>query len=320
MRKIKALSLLLVLVLLSSVFAGCGLLFSPSSVTVTEEAEEIPAGQASTAYPVTIKDSVDREVTLEKKPEKLLSLGPNMTEIVFALGLGEQLVAVTDYCDYPAETAGIEKIGSLTEPDLEKIAELDPDLVLASTHVSEDTMAKLDELHIPVLMLYDEHKLDGLKGILETLGQALDVQPRAAELVTDVFSRIEAVRADLKEQEPVRGYYVVGFGEYGDYTAGGDTFAHEILEAAGIDNIAGDIQGWSYSLEKLLEEDPDIILIPLWAEGVFGTEEPYSELTAVKEGRVFAIDNNMIDRQGPRNADAVEAIAKVVHEALVPAP
>lgn len=320
MRKNRTLVLLLTIALLSALFSGCALFLAPTPATDVETKTEVQEEDMATTYPVTLKDSNDREVTLEQKPETLISLGPNMTEIIYALGLGEKLIAATDYCDYPEEVAQVEKIGTLFEPDMEKITELAPDLILASTHVSDDTMAKLDELEIPVLMLYDEQNLEGLKGILETMGQALDVQEQAAEVSNDVLGRIDAARAGLEGQDPVRGYYVVGFGEYGEYTAGGDTFVNDILEAAGIENIAKDVEGWEYSLEKLLEEDPDVIIIPLWAEESFGAEEPYSELTAVKEGRVFAIDNNMIDRQGPRNADAVEALVKILRDAMVPQP
>lgn len=265
-----------------------------------------------TQYPVELIDSNEETLKLEKRPERIISLGPNMTEFVFALGAGDRLVGRTDYCDYPEEVSEIASVGTLMEPDLEKIAELEPDLVLSSTHVSEDVMKKLQELKIPVLYLYDEHNLYGLSQIILTLGTALDVNEAAMDLEKDVMGRILAVRYASERQEPVSVYYVVGFGEGGDYTAGSNTFIHDILSYAGFKNIAADVKDWSYSAEKLVEADPDYIIIPAWADGLFQTTAPYSELSAVKNEKVIVADNNLFDRQGPRNADAMEFLQKVL--------
>ena len=114
-------------------------------------------------------------------------------------------------------------------------------------------------------------------------------------------------------------YYVVGYGEYGDYTAGGDTFVNGILTAAGGDNIASDVEGWSYSTETLLEKDPQYVILNAYNEEGFCTTDPYTELSAVKNGFVETIDTNMLDRQGPRNADAVVELAQMLHPECFPA-
>lgn len=284
-----------------------GLAIKPAPLTLAEETE----GEAMvTEYPLTMTDTAGREVTLEAEPEKIVSLGPNMTELVFALEAGERLVGRTKYCNYPEEALEVQEIGTLQDPNFELITELAPDLVLASTHVSDDTLAKLDELKIPVLMLYDSEHLSGLRDIILDLGMALNLQEKAEQLSTEVFERIYNAK-DL----PVV-YYVVGFGESGDFTAGGNTFINDIIEAAGGKNAAHDLQGWQFSQEKLVEVDPDIIIIPSWAEKTFGQDAPYSELTAVKNGQVFAVDNNIFDRQGPRNAEAVEVLSQIIDDFL----
>lgn len=316
MRKSRVIATILALVVMSMGLASCSLFM----VNTNENVVESPVVEKTVEinYPLEVKDSDGKMITLEAVPEKVISLGPNMTELVYALGQGDRLVGVTTYCDYPEEALEVEKIGSLQEPDFEKIAELAPDLVLASTHVGEETMKKLEELKIPTLTLYDERNLEGLHEIILTLGDALNCPTEAQALAEDCFTRIDAVRSAVNEEARPSLYYVVGFGEYGDFTAGGDTFVNDIIEAAGAKNIAADIEGWSYSIEKLIEEDPDMIVIPAWAEESFGKEAPYSDLTAVKEGRVFTIDNNMIDRQCHRNADAVEALAELVAEVIAP--
>ncbi len=301
MRKklVSAMAALLCLVLL------VGLAFRPAPSTLAEETE---GEKMVTEYPLTITDTAGREVVLEAEPQKIVSLGPNMTELVFALEAGDRLVGRTTYCDYPEEALEVPEIGTLQEPNFELITEIAPDLVLASTHVSDDTLAKLDELKIPVLMLYDSEHLSGLRDIIQNLGLTLNLQEKANQLSTEIFDRIYNAK-DL----PVV-YYVVGFGESGDYTAGGNTFINDIIEAAGGKNAAHDLQGWQFSQEKLVEADPDIIIIPSWAEESFGQEAPYSELSAVKNGQVFAVDNNIFDRQGPRNAEAVEVLAQIIED------
>ncbi|MDO5738351.1 MAG: ABC transporter substrate-binding protein [Eubacteriales bacterium] len=281
-----------------------------------EKAEDILAKQEKSEFPMVIEDSADREVEIPAVVERVVSLGPNMTEAVFALGCGDRLVGRTDYCDYPEEVSEIESIGTLMEPNLEKIIELKPDVVLASTHVAEEFVQKLDEVGIPCLFLYEEHELDGLKEMFFALGKIFDKNEEAAKLTADVMSRIEYVEELTDEAEEPTVYYVVGFGEGGDYTAGGDTFINDLLESAGLKNIAEDVEGWSFSAEKLIELDPDYILLPAWADGLFQEQEPYKNLTAVKEGRVIIVDANIFSRQGPRVADAVEFLFEQLHPAL----
>lgn len=296
----KKISYLLVVLLSLSLCWG---LF-PSQIRAEQEEEDLEV-----SYPLELEDTVGRTVKLTEEPKTVVSLGPNMTELIYAIGAGDRLIGRTDYCDYPAEVAEVKSIGTLMEPNLELIAELAPDLVLASTHVSDEVVAKLEELEIPVLMLYDSENLDGLADLIDILGQALNLRAAATDLKTVVFDRINDVRESAKEFEAkLSVYYLVGFGESGEYTAGGNTFINDIIEAAGGQNVAADLEGWSYSLEDLLEADPDLILIPSWAEESFGKDKPYSELTAVKEGRVLVVDENLFSRQGPRNAEAVELL------------
>lgn len=331
MRKFKKSTLTLLLTLLGAalVLTGCApKVDKPAETTVvmTEVAEttvaeskveetsaETSAAAAQSGAEITVKDSQDREVTFAEAPKTVISMGPNMTELLYALGLEDRLVGNTTYCDYPEAAQKVEKIGTLMEPDFEKIAELKPALALCSTHISDETVAKLDELKIQALCLYDSENLEGLKGIITTVGKVFQVEDAAQKLNESVFSRIDAIRNKTKDMDKVSCYYVVGFGESGDYTAGGNTFINGILEAAGAENIAKDVEGWKYSVEQLVEKDPQVILVPNWAADTFGKEAPYDQLTAVKEGRVFPVDDNLFSRQGPRNADAVELVDQLIH-------
>jgi iron complex transport system substrate-binding protein len=108
-------------------------------------------------------------------------------------------------------------------------------------------------------------------------------------------------------------YYAVSYGEYGDYTAGGDTFVNKMISLAGGVNIAEDVSGWSYSLEKLVEQDPDIILVNQYMLEDFLATPPYNELSAVLNGRVYGINSDLIEHQGYRNAEGVAVLAEIFY-------
>ncbi|SFR72558.1 ABC transporter substrate-binding protein [Anaeromicropila populeti] len=323
----KILPLLLVLVLTFGLTA-CGSKTNSSeeqdanptvaAVTETENTEVSEATEAetpapATEYPVTITDSEGRDITVEAEPEKVVSMAPNITELMFALGAEDKLVGRTDYCDYPEEAAQIESVGTLTTPDIEKIISLQPDVVIASTHFTEESEEKLTELGIKVILLYEEHEVEGVYTILDTLGTILNEKDSAAALVTEMKTSIEETKAAVAGLETPSVYYVVGFGEYGDYTAGGDTFVGQLITLAGGNNIAQDVSGWSYTLESLVEADPDIIIIAEGMKESFVTADNYKELSAVKNGNVYGIDNNTVERQGYRNAEGIRALAEIFH-------
>jgi iron complex transport system substrate-binding protein len=240
-----------------------------------------------------------------------------MTEIIYALGLGDRLIGRTDYCDYPPEVSSVESIGSIREPDLERIVELEPDLLIVSTHFTEENAAQLRELGITVLALYEEENFDGCYALVEKTGAALNRAAEAAGLVADMKAVVDGVTARVDGLEQPSVYYVVGFGEFGDYTAGGDTFIGSMLEMAGGQNIADEVQGWSYNLESLLEADPDIVILSQYfdSKALFLADENYKKLSAVANDKVFEIDNNMLDRQGVRNAEGLKALADIIHPA-----
>ena len=148
---------------------------------------------------------------------------------------------------------------------------------------------------------------------MEMMGLVLNCNEKTAECIKEMKDAVTEVQEKVAGLEAPSVYYVVGFGEYGDFTAGGDTFAGEILTIAGGDNIAKDNSGWSITLEEIIESDPDIIVLPTYYEEDFKAAPHYCDLTAVKEGRVYAIDNNTIDRQGYRNAEGIRTLAEIFH-------
>ena len=192
---------------------------------------------ASVSYPLTVTGSDGDTVTILAKPQKVVSVAPNLTELMYELGAGDLLVARSDYCDYPPEVSEVESVGTIFAPDMEKIISLEPDLVLASTHFDGEAAGKLQELSLPALTLFEETSMEGVYGMIETLGQALDREKQAADCVKDMKALIADVEEKVKDLEAPTVYYAVDFGENGDFTAGGDTFAGNMIEMAGGDNI-----------------------------------------------------------------------------------
>jgi iron complex transport system substrate-binding protein len=293
-------------------FAACGNTSDKENV-VKEQTVDL-----TTKYPYTAVDSKGKKVIIEKEPERIISVAPSITEIVYALGKGDKLVGRTDYDDYPAEVSNVESIGSLTDPNVEKIIELKPDVVIASTHFKDDVAKKLEDLGIKIIILYNAEDFSGAYGVIGTLGEIFNTQDKAKNLVAAMQEKIEDVKGKVEGKEAPKVYFVVGFGKNGDYTATGDTFIGQMIEMAGGTNIAKDATGWKYSLEKIIEKDPEYIVLSknYDMKSQFIATEGYKELSAVKNNKVIEIDDNLLNRQGPRLAEGVEALAKILHPEL----
>ncbi len=282
--------------------------------TAPASATEVPETLAEvTNYPVTITDSEGTEVTFDSEPMKVVSMAPNITEMIYQLGLESKLVGRTDYCDYPEQALGIETVGTLREPDIEKIISLEPDVVIASTHFSEEANKKLTDLGVKVIVLYEEFEIEGVYSIITSMGTIFNVNEVAATAVNDMIKSITETKSRIEGLDIPSVYYVVGYGENGDYTAGGDTFIGQMISLAGGNNIAQDILGWSYTLESLVEADPDIIIISEDMKADFEAAENYKDLSAVKNGHVYGINKDLVERQGYRNAEGLRTLAEIMH-------
>ncbi len=280
-------------------------------------------GLAEESAPVVrvITDASGAELEFAQTPTRVISVAPSLTETVFALGRGDLLVGRSDFCDYPAAASDVLSIGSIRDPSVETIVSLEPDVVLASTHFQEDTAQTLSELGIPVVYLYNPDSFDGVYNAIDTIGTLLDAEAEAAALtaemradVADVLSTVSVVADDARPSV----YYVVGFGQWGDFTAGGDTFIGEMLNMVRADNIASDSEGWSYSFEKIVEANPEIMIASQYrgTRESLETTDGYKDLPAIAEGRLYTFDNNMVDRQGPRLAQGLRALAEIIHPEL----
>ena len=218
---------------------------------------------ADDAQPVDVVDALGRTVTIDSVPEKIVSLSPSNTEILFALGVGDKVVGVDTYSDYPAEAAAIEnKVGTYSNPNVELIVSLEPDVVFADDNLQQDAIDQLDKLGIKVVAVAGTDYASVQDSIL-MVGQCVGVDGQS------VIDAMDADKAAAEALVPADGdkpsvYFALSFGEYGDWTSGTGTFVDDIITDLSATNAAADLgEGWqSISVEKLLEADPDVILVP----------------------------------------------------------
>jgi len=290
--------------------AGC------SQIQSSQSSEKPVSTQANdNAYPFVFKDSYEREINIESEPQKIISIAPNITEIIYAIGKSSKLIGRSEYCDYPEDVKKITSVGAIEDPSIEKIVELNPDLVLVSTPVKKETVQKLESMRIKTAAFYGEESFEGVYHIIEKVGMLLNAKDNANKLITDMKAKVQNVADKVKDKPSPSVYYVVSYGKAGDFTAGKGTFIGQMIQMAGGKNAADDAEGWSYSLERLVEKNPDILICSKYFNSKQGIESTngYKDLAAVKNGKLYEIDNNMLDRQGPRLADGLAELAKIIH-------
>ena len=256
-------------------------------------------------------DDYQNTVTVPSDPKRIVSLSPAVTEIIFALGRGDLLVGRTDFCQYPPEAAQIESIGGISNLNVEKILALNPDLVISGSMIPQKSAEHLMSLGVPLVCVIEKNRFDGLYENITKIGQLTDRTRTAYGLVDQLKREIADDQAQYSHQSDTNRpsvYYVVGFGASGNFTAGGDTFINDLIAMAGGRNIAAGVKGWSYSLEALMSENPDYIIIRREDSASFCNTKPYNRLDAVKQGRVVAIESATIDLQIPRNIDCVRTL------------
>jgi iron complex transport system substrate-binding protein len=296
------------------------ILFAPIWIFIPISILALSCGKSSnskknTKADTTLCDSYKRNVTFVANPQRVISAAPGITEIIYALGEGRRLTGRTEYCDYPPEVNSIRTIGGLEDPDIETIATINPDLVIASTHFLKETVQELDALKIPTIIIRSQESFEGAYETIAAVAGIMNVKHRADSIIFKMKSEVDSI-SKLVSKKTIKPtvYYVIGFGKTGDYTAGGSTFISKLIEMAGGRNIASDVTGWSYSLEKLLENDPDIIVIRTGNKEIFCKSPSYNKLKAVKTGNVFEINDDLFEITGPRLAEGLKKLYNILHQ------
>ncbi len=283
------------------------------------------AGQAS------VTDVTGTTFVVGDAPQRIISLIPGNTELLFAVGAGSSVVGVTNYCDYPAEAKEIEKIGDLTAMSLEKIVALEPDLVLASGGNSKELVHSLKALGVRVFVL-EPQTIEEVLDAIETVGKLAGREETARELLGGCRKRLTAVAERIGDL-PENGRPTVFVGSpYRDenWTPGPETYTSAVIRSAGGRNVADDLapRTWAvYNLEHIIAKNPQVLLSTLReGEDPVETTKRYLErakalqgwrdLDAVRNERVVLIPENWLVRPAPRLFDAIEALAAALHPNL----
>ncbi len=251
----------------------------------------------------TVTDDYGRTVVVPASPTRVVSLSPAVTEIMFALGVDDILVGRTDFCVFPPEASDIPSIGGISNLNIEMILSLHPDLVISGSMVGKKVTDQMDALGTPMVCVVEKPRFEALYDNITAIGRLVNREREADslnELLRERVSQLSSFNTSL-----YTCYYVVGFGAGGNFTAGGNTFINDIIRMAGGRNIAEDVEGWSYSLEALVKEDPDYIIVRREDSAAFVGMKPYNRLRAVREGHVIGIESGILDLQVPRNIDAI---------------
>ncbi|GAB1470349.1 ABC transporter substrate-binding protein [Chloroflexota bacterium] len=313
-------TLTLILTLLTALLVGCAPQTQP---IVASTPTDILVTEAPAAEGLTFTDGLGREVTLSAPAKRVVSLAPSNTEVLFAVGAGEQIVGRDEFSDYPAEAAAIDSVGgSMGEYSAEAIVALEPDLVIAAEINTPELVNQLESLGVTVYYLSNPHTLEEMYTNLEIVAALTGHD--ATELIDSLKARVAAVDEKIAStsERPSVFYEIDGSDSAKPYSYGPGTFGNLLIERAGGFNIGSEATDPypQISLEQIVVADPSIIILgdSMWgvtSEAVIA-REGWSTIAAVKSSQIFPIDDNLISRPGPRLVDGLEALAKILHPGL----
>ncbi|HSA95301.1 MAG TPA: helical backbone metal receptor [Acidobacteriota bacterium] len=248
-------------------------------------------------------------------------MAPNLTEILFALGLGSNVAGVTRFCDYPPEAQRLPRIGGLVDPNVEIVRSLDPDLVVAFRGNPLRLVDRIRKLGLPVFVLDIGRRLDDLAPLILKIGRVTATEARAEALAADLRTRLAAVDAALKGNADRPKVFVVLYGQ-GLWTCGGESYVDDLIDRAGGTNVASALpKKWVlYKRERIIRDDPDVIFILARSAADFAAGRDrlaampgVGVVSAVRAGRIYEIDENAASRFGPRLVDVLDRMAALLH-------
>ena len=283
--------------------ASCSLKPNHNSTSLKETAREVV-------------DETGRRIRLPLRIDRIVSLAPNLTEIVYAIGAGDRLVGDTTYCDYPADAKNVAKVGDTMQPSIERIVALKPQIVLVSTASQLEAFTwQLNEQKIAVYVT-NPRSLEEVFRSIETLGELLGEHDRAAGLVADLRKRADVVQAAIKQVKPVTVFYQVSGEPL--YTIGRESYLTDLVRSAGGISVTADVPGAfpRFSDEAALVARPEAIIMSTagsMGEANSTVASSLKNSPAVLNNRVYKIDGDHLSRPGPRLVDGLEEMARALH-------
>ena len=268
-----------------------------------------------------VKDEIGRSITIKKTPQRIVSLAPGITEILYALNLGDNIVGVTSFCDWPTQAKQKPQVGGFINPSIEKIVALQPDLVIATADGNRrDTVQQLERVGLAVYVT-NPADIRGILSGIEHIGEITSAERNARVLVQGLQKRLKLVRRQTQGRTKPRIFFQIGLDPV--ITAGRDTLINELIGLAGGINIAGaqTTRYPRYSAEGIMAGSPDIVLFaPMATDKEFAAVKnfwrKFKEMPAVKNNDIYPIETDLISRASPRIIDAVEKMAEIFHPGI----
>lgn len=317
MKSLKKFGLYLSLLLVIVTIVGCAPKKNVDKDTIDiEEVQDIDV-----AYPIEIEDSFGNKEIIEKEPMRIVSLAPSNTEMLFTLGLGDKVIGVTSNCNYPEEATTKEIVGGY-EANIEKIIELDPDLVLVYGAGNEGEVKLLRDAGINVFGFMPE-TIDGVIADIKIIGKITGTSNTADALIKDMINKRDEIVDIVKGQEKVKVFYEIWHDPL--MAAGKGSFMDELITIAGGENIAQDADGAypEYDLEQLVERDPEVYLTsedtPEKTVESVKIRPGFENISAIKNDRIYIFkeaEADVVSRPGPRIIEALELVAKSIYPEL----
>ena len=272
----------------------------------------VPKDNTTSSPSHSFTDEIGRQITVKSNPQRIISLAPSITEILFALQLADRVIGVTSYCDFPNEAKAKEKVGDTIKPNLERLIALKPDLILISTASQlEKITNQLDQLGIPVFVT-NPKSVVGVLTSIRKIGELTGAEQQAEELVANMQNRLAAVARQVTNQAAPRVLYVLQLSPL--ITAGKNTFINDLINQAGGHSISGEETADypQFSRETALARAPEVIIIP----ESHGTElvnleavkQAFAPTPAIKNNRLIRLNPDLIDRPGPRIVEGLEVL------------
>ena len=332
MRAKKSIALLLMMIMVITIFAGCSNaekkdepadetpVITEGTPDATEDAAATTDDAADTSFTVT--DMTGREITFDAPVERVVALTAADCEIIYAIGAGDLLVGRGAFCDYPEDVLSVPAVDSGAETNIEEVIALAPQVVLMNTMAqNEEQIATLENAGIKCVVS-EAVDIAGVYTAIEIIGQLTDKNDEAAAIITEMKATFEQITNDSAGDGSETIYFEVSSMQWGDpWTSGSGTFMDELATMVGVKNIFSDVEGWqAVSQEQVIDRNPDYILTiemyfgdgPAPDEEILG-REGWQDITAVKNGKVHNASQNEIARPGPRLADAAKELYNFIY-------
>ncbi|MBN6884988.1 cobalamin transport system substrate-binding protein [Cytobacillus horneckiae] len=295
------------------------MLFFILTACQANETKEVAEQQEDLAYSVV--DDAGNEVTFEKVPEKVISLQPSNTEILFSLGSGDKVIGATEYDNYPEEAQSIERVSDSVNINAEQIIDLKPDVVFAYTIGQKEQLKPLEDSGITVFVIESALSFDDVYGDIEQIAAVMGEEEKGDEIIDGIQKQLKEVEEKIASVDEKKKVYFEISPAPDIYTTGKNTFQQEVMNKAGVENIFADMEGWiKLSEEEIIDRNPELITTTVGyvenpVEEIL-SRKGWNQISAVEAEEVKLLDSDIMSRPGPRIGEAVEILAEAAYPEL----